>query len=199
MWSKAKRQMTKTDSERATHSAFDYRRSTFGPQRGFTLLEMMIASGIFAVMMILIVGAMLGISNAELKAGKTQSIQDNLRFALESMTKEMRTATNIQVFGNDRITFTRSDGAEILYCIRSGAIQKRINGGNGCGVGQTSAVTDSSVTIEILRFEVTGESAGAADGQPRITVAIRARSTDANLATALQLQTTVTVRIRDAG
>ena len=51
-----------------------------------------------------------------------QNIQDNLRFGLESMTKEIRTGKNFLPAGGNApaytaLTFVRSDGAPITYCV----------------------------------------------------------------------------------
>ena len=57
---------------------------------GFTLLEMIVAVGVFAVLASLSVGSLLMLTGAQKKAASLQSIQDNLRFALEAMSKDIR-------------------------------------------------------------------------------------------------------------
>src|SRR3989338_10090490 len=57
---------------------------------GFTLLEMIVAVGVFAVLASLSVGSLLMLTGAQKKAATLQSIQDNLRFALEAMSKDAR-------------------------------------------------------------------------------------------------------------
>lgn len=58
--------------------------------KGFTLLEMIVAVGVFAVLASLSVGSLLMLMGAQKKAASLQSIQDNLRFALEAMSKDIR-------------------------------------------------------------------------------------------------------------
>lgn len=167
---------------------------------GFTLLEMVVSFGIFAVVIVIAVGAMLAINNAQIKASNIQNIQDNLRFAVESMTKEMRTGKSFLPFGGSPpayagLTFTRSDSSQVGYCLDGAALKKISGSSQNCSLG--SAVSGTNVIVEQLVFYVLGQSPGPLDGQPRITVSLRARSADPKLATFFRLQTTVTQRERD--
>ncbi|OHA08411.1 MAG: hypothetical protein A3A44_00205 [Candidatus Sungbacteria bacterium RIFCSPLOWO2_01_FULL_60_25] len=184
------------------HSAFPRR----GARRGFTLLEMVVALGVFSGVMIIAFGIAISINNAQFKASRIQIVQDDLRFALESMTKEMRTGTNFQgsdSVGNNgyrKITFRRSDSVDITYCRRSftDAIRKITGGGTtDCSDSSAQAVTGDDVTIEALTFYLIGATPGAGDGQPRITVSLRARSADPKLLSSFSIQTTVGQRLRD--
>ena len=67
---------------------------SFRSSDGFTLLEMVISIGLFSVLVIASIGITLGVSNAQLKAASLQVIQDNVRFSLELITKELRTGSN---------------------------------------------------------------------------------------------------------
>lgn len=170
---------------------------------GFTLLEVIISSGLFAVIMLIAVGAVLSLSQADLKARKIQSIQDNLRFALESVTKELRTGRAYNPSGGaapaySEIRFRNQNGDDVWYCVQGGAIKKLDAplGGRNCSADGL-AMSSGDITIEKLTFYVIGNVSGASDGQPRITLSARARSTDPKLATRLNIQTTVTQRLRD--
>src|SRR3990167_9895129 len=116
----------RNDSHFRPYSLFPVPCSLFAcPRRGFTLLEMFVALGVFSVIMVIAFGIAISMNNAQFKASRIQIVQDDLRFALESMTKEMRTGTNFQ--GSDSVgnngyrknTFRRSDSVDITYCRRS--------------------------------------------------------------------------------
>ncbi len=62
--------------------------------RGFTLLEMIVSLGIFAVVAVIAVGALLKISDANRKALILKTAVNNLNFALETMSREMRFGSN---------------------------------------------------------------------------------------------------------
>src|SRR3989344_344014 len=171
--------------------------------RGFTLLEMMISTGIFAVVIIIAVGAMLSLNQAQVKAGNIQNIQDNIRFTLESMTKEFMTGVNFNSAacgfdGCTEINFVRQDGISAGYCLDSGAV-KRFVSPVTCTSPGSSSITSSAVLVSKLYFYVTGKEPGPADGQPRITITIESRSVNPTLQfnTALNMETTVTARLRD--
>ncbi len=180
-------------------SSFEFRVSQQREAFGFTLLEMVVAIGIFTMIIVIAIAAVIGISEAELKSRNIQSIQDNLRFSLEAMTKELRTGINFTPSGGtppaySQVNFTASDGASVGYCLRDGAI-RRLEGTSDCTSG--SPITANEIVVSRLVFYVIGNSPGPGDGQPRLSVAIRARSADPKLLTALDLQTTITPRARD--
>jgi len=63
-------------------------------QSGFTLLEMIVSVGIFAVVAVIAVGSLVRITGLNRQAQALQSAMNNINFALESMTREMRVGTN---------------------------------------------------------------------------------------------------------
>ncbi|MDP3727626.1 MAG: type II secretion system protein [bacterium] len=193
----AKRQRTK--ARRCALLSFGIRPSSV--RKGFTLLEMVVSFGIFSVVIVTAVGALIAISNAQVKAVNIQSIQDNIRFALESMTKEMRTGKSFVPSGGNApaytlLTFIRSDGTPVTYCGGSSALRKISGSGGDCATAG-SPITSDAVIVEQVVFYVIGQAVGMFDGQPRITIALKARSSDPKLATSFRLQTTVVQRERD--
>ncbi len=199
---KLKRKIQEAPTCRRSNRNFDilFLKFYFARARdGFTLLEMIVSFGIFSAVIITAIGAVIAINNAQVKADNMQNIQDNLRFGLESMTREIRTGKNFLPSGGSApayaaLAFTRTDGVQITYCLAGQALRK-LAGAGDCTTA--SAVTSDAIIIEQLVFYVIGQAVGAADGQPRVTVSLRARSRDAKLATTFRLQTTVLPRERD--
>lgn len=62
-------------------------------QRGFTLVEMIVALAVFSVVVTIAVGALLTLIAANEQLQKERNIMTNLSFALDSMTREIRTGT----------------------------------------------------------------------------------------------------------
>ncbi|MEZ4104116.1 MAG: type II secretion system protein [Candidatus Paceibacterota bacterium] len=60
-------------------------------EKGFTLIEMIVSLGVFSFVVVIAVGALLSViaTNRQLQA--EQSVMTNLAFALDSMTREIRT------------------------------------------------------------------------------------------------------------
>ncbi|MBI3420803.1 MAG: prepilin-type N-terminal cleavage/methylation domain-containing protein [Candidatus Sungbacteria bacterium] len=170
---------------------------------GFTLVEMMVAISLFAIIMVVTVDIMLTVLTVQSKTTELQAMQDNARFSLELITKELRTGINhsseTPVCGasGSEIHFTATSGERVYYL---DAATKRImratqavTGADQCAGranNRFSAFTADGVAVEELTFLVRGNGAGPNDGQPAITVALF-------IAPSLRLQTTVVQRARD--
>jgi prepilin-type N-terminal cleavage/methylation domain-containing protein len=60
------------------------------PKNGFTLVEMIVALGIFSIVAVVALGALVKIISANHKAQTLQASITNLNFALDAMSREMR-------------------------------------------------------------------------------------------------------------
>ena len=63
-------------------------------KKGFTLVEIMVATSIFMVIMLVAMGSLIVSSDAAKKAKALRSAMNNVNFALESMTRSLRTGTD---------------------------------------------------------------------------------------------------------
>lgn len=63
-------------------------------QCGFTLVEMIVSLGLFTVLMLSITGALLSMMDANRKAGAVRSSMDGVNFALDDMSRNIRTGWN---------------------------------------------------------------------------------------------------------
>lgn len=63
-------------------------------QSGFTLIEMIVSLALFSVVVTIAVGALLVLIASNQRLQNEQSVMTNLSFALDSMTREIRTGTN---------------------------------------------------------------------------------------------------------
>lgn len=63
----------------------------FYKQAGFTLIEMIVSLGVFSVVVTTAVGAILVLVSTNVQLQNEQSVMTNLSFALDTMTREMRT------------------------------------------------------------------------------------------------------------
>jgi prepilin-type N-terminal cleavage/methylation domain-containing protein len=80
-------------------------------QRGFTLIEMIVALGLFAVVLTIVSGAIITLIAGNQRFHHTQTIMSNLSFVIDSMTREMRVGYN-------------------YYCASSGGLGAGIFSGN---------------------------------------------------------------------
>jgi prepilin-type N-terminal cleavage/methylation domain-containing protein len=135
---------------------------------GYTLVELMVAVGLFAIVMLLSSGAYLIMIGITRQTQATATGINNLAFALETMTRNIRTGTGYgcnsagggDCSGGTSFYFTNAQGTPYYYQRSGSAI-----------VGPNGAITESSVTISSLIFYVYGTPKG--DGiQPRVTVMV---------------------------
>ena len=170
---------------------------------GFTIFEMIVAVGIFTVVVIITVSSMLTLTASERKAITLQNTQDNVRFAIEAMAKEMRTGENFPsdcVLGCVAINYRTARGETVYYRFNqtSNVIEKASSGG-GCAPFPDACYfpfTATEVTIENLVFYVTG--IGNDNLQPKVTIVVETTTPGVERTTSrLHLQTTVAQRRLD--
>lgn len=63
-------------------------------QKGFTLVEVMIAVGLFVVIMVFGIGSVLSTNNSHKKSQSQRAINDNLSFVIEDMSRNIRLGSN---------------------------------------------------------------------------------------------------------
>lgn len=146
---------------------------------GFTLIELMVAIGLFASIMTIAATAYLVMIHVNQQAQAIATEIDNISFALESMTRNIRsgsaygcgsTAGNNCPYpnGGNEFTFTDANGNSITYSLASGSIQEE--------KGTTLVnLTDPSVTISSLVFYVSGVNSYLTNGdttQPYVTIIV---------------------------
>ena len=66
---------------------------TLKKNSGFTLIELMVATTLFTFIMLMGVGSLIVSSNSAKASQKLRTAVDNVNFAMESMTRELRTGT----------------------------------------------------------------------------------------------------------
>jgi len=68
---------------------------------GFTLVEMLVAIAVFMTVMTAVIGAMLSVIDANRKSQAIKSVIDNLNFAIETISRDMRVAQNYSCSTDD--------------------------------------------------------------------------------------------------
>ncbi len=126
--------------------------------KGFTLIELMVAIGLFAFVMTLSSGAYLVMIGLNRQAQSIATGIDNLSFALESMTRDIRTGSAYNCGGPssgdcpggaNSFYFIDKNGLPVSYTLAGSSLQRTRN-------SVQSALTDPSVTVTALTFFLTG-------------------------------------------
>lgn len=166
------------------HSKFEMRNS------GFTLAELLVGIAFFSMVTLVLTGAFLATFRSQRQAFAFLQMQNNVRFALEVMSREMRTGAQFSLPSPDRIRFVNDLGETVEYCLGGTMIRKEVGGGT-CSIN-SSAITAREVNVENLGFVLTGAAAGD-NMQPRITILARIAKDQL----AADVQVTVTQRELD--
>jgi prepilin-type N-terminal cleavage/methylation domain-containing protein len=165
---------------------------------GFTLIEIVVAVGLFGVIMGIALPAFLNVNDMLVKTESFRAASDNVGLIMELMAREIRTGTEYVVVScpdGDGISFKDFGGANAQYIRGSdGAIKRK--SGNGCG--GFSDMTSPDVFIDSLNFDIrgTGVVAGAGGGlQPRVIIVMTGHSgTKEKTKTYFRVQTFVSQR-----
>jgi len=179
---------------------------------------MMVAVSVFSMVMLVAVGALLTVMDANRKAHALQSVINNLNFAVESISRTARVGTTYYCYdrdpleylgnsiesprdcsrGGQLIAFEAHDGDpadlndQVVYRLNGTRLERSLDGG-----GTFVSITSSKVRINELTFYVLGSSLRDSD-QPRIFMTIRGvAGVSARSETKFDLQTTITQRVPD--
>lgn len=161
--------------------------------RGFTLIEIVVSVGLFALIMMLASGAYFVMIHINRQAQSITTGINNLSFALETMTRTIRTGTNYSCEGQgdcpnggDSFSVTNSSGVTTTYTLSNGVITQN-----------TIALTDPSVTVSSLTFYAFGTGPGD-DEQPRVTIVVSGTiSSGPNKTESFTVETAATMRGTD--
>lgn len=173
-------------------------------KKGFSLIEMMVAVALFSVVMLMGVGALLSLIDANRKAHALNSVMNNLNFAVESMSRNLRVGTNYNCgsingrdcSGETSIFFTPSVGGGEIWVYQYNSSEKRIEMSKNSG-SSFIFITAPEVVIEKLEFYVTG-SDPSDDFQPRARIIIQGTAgVKEKIKTNFNLQTMVSQRVLD--
>ena len=162
-------------------------RKKYNKESGLTLIELIVALGIFGLVVTMAVSIFVVALISQRRIISLRNIEDNARFALESMAREIRTGKN---FGGsiNSLSFTNAKSESVIYRLNNKAIEKSSDGG-----ANYSVVTGPEVAVDYLNFYLLGQSPG--DGlEPRVTITIGLTSQVGNQVSNIKIQNTVSER-----
>lgn len=185
--------------------------------KGFTLVELIVALGLFIVVMTVATSALLSLTDINRKVESMRIAYDNLNLALESMARELRAgkaytcgktsvipALNLASVGSDcnitegksSIGFYSQDGDTIVYRKNGNAIERQRSGEPGF-----SAITSPNIVIDRLTFGVFGTSPFSPPStdltQPKVIISISGTAGTGETESKFNIHTSVTQRIQD--
>lgn len=177
-------------------------------ERGFTLVEMIVAVGLFAIVMLIAVTTLLSLIDANRKARTLQSVVNNLNVALDGMVRSLRMGNTYRCGGGDPVlggpnscpngdtslSFINNDGVVIEYEWDSNAKRLQITR----GAGLPAYLTAPEVQITEMTFYVSGTTPGDT-AQPKVVMLIKgiANAAQTKLQSTFSIQSTAVQRVLD--
>ena len=158
---------------------------------GFTLIEIIVSLAIFAVVSVVAIGSLLKVIDANKKAQALKTAINNLNFALEAMSREIRTGSEYEegsvsvTGGTDEITFRTSkdceDDTALYLSYKYDATAKTLLKSSGCKnspeLSDYDPIVSADLTVTYLEFFVTNvETPDDINTQPMIRMAIQGYS-----------------------
>jgi len=156
-----------------------------GNKKGLTLIELIIALAIFSIVVLLVSDIFLDVIKGQRRSIGIQNIEENLRYTLERISREIRMSevkTGEGTFNSLDITAHKPTGDEdVSYKLSSDEITRN----------DISITSQNTVKITDLKFYVKKNSV-----QPRVTIVIKAESKGEKQEqiSKIHLQTTVVSR-----
>ena len=153
----------------------------FNKNRGFTLVEMIIAITLFTLIATFSIGAVLSIFDANRRAQSSKTVVDNLNLAIENMTRVVRFGSNYYCGISSNKNSTRNcsgGGTSLSVTFKGNRIIYKLNGNTiqeSDGGGSYTDITSPETVIEYLRFYVFGSS-NADTEQPYVIAVIKGYS-----------------------
>jgi prepilin-type N-terminal cleavage/methylation domain-containing protein len=177
--------------------------------RGFTLVELMVSLSVFSIVMLISTGVLLVMIDVNAKGQALYSSYSNLAFALDSMTREIRTGRNyycddaqesfpspgdtLNCASGEMIVFNRGWSEEqIGYRFEGGRIEQKITSS-----GTWQPITADEVLIR--QFSIAVENTSDSDEkQPTVGVVVDGEIYNGlNAPTSFNIATQVVQRILD--
>lgn len=172
-------------------------------QKGFTLVEIMVALGIFSIVMVVALGAVLAIVGANKKAQTLHNVINNLNLSIETMVRDLRTGFDYNCDdggdcpnGAESVTFQSmqfpddfGEPQEESYFRDGTKIYKTLN-------NQTTALTSDEVEIEKMTFFVSSTKREDSE-QPRILLIIKGKAKIGQKVSDFNIQTFISQRKLD--
>ena len=165
--------------------------------KGYTLIELIVAVGLFALIMTLVSGAFIMMISLDRQTQDVATGIDNLSFALETMTRTIRTGTTYScngggdcASGGTTFSVTNTSGTSVSYALSNGVITQN-----------SVPLTDPSVHVSSLTFYASGTSKTPTDyTQPYVTMIVSGSISSTQRKTqSFTVETSATMRGTDIG
>lgn len=178
--------------------------------KAFTLVELMVATTLFTIIMLMGVGSLVSSSGSARYAGKLRVAVDNVNFAVESMARELKTATKYYCTsstynlsdttsvqdcnGGNLIAFVPQQTAGAALRVSYGISNSRIERCEYITSTTCAYLVSSDVSIQSLKFYVKGADASTTYTQPSVKMLVKGQVMVKDTPTTFSLETMASQR-----
>lgn len=169
---------------------------------GFTLIELLVALALFAIVIVIVIGAILSVVDANRKARSLMTVMNNLNFAVDSMVRSFNTGVlpsdseSNQCFSTEEVDYRElgpnpsasevednQNRRTVRYCwAPAGYLTKTID-------GQETTITSPDIDIDYAFFKV------IENPQPRLLINISGTvQSSPTISSSFNIQTTAAQR-----
>ncbi len=132
--------------------------------KSFTLVETLVAAIIFVIFVTAISAAFITAQSSQKFLGNFLLTINNLSFAIERMSRELRMSNNFSLQNPSEISFRNAYGQNVVYRLANRSIERSDDGGN-----TFLPITGENIDVLDLKFIPKNSATGE---QPRITISI---------------------------
>lgn len=171
---------------------------------GFTLVELVVAMGIFVILMSIATGGFIQMLRNQSIVVSLMATNDNMSLTLEQIAREIRTGYNFNKVSSTELEFVNSYNFKVKYRLNEGAIEKGIE---YSGISNYKKITADNVLISAFNINVCGKNingtslgncgSGGDSYLPRITLSLSITSAEPDvkkLNIFTDIQTTISAR-----
>ena len=158
-------------------------------QRGFGLVEVIIATFVFSIISIIVITNFVDILDLQRRGFAAQKIQEEALFAVESMAREIRVS---QIQGPDDLNCSTTTlninhpvNGPMVYSVSGGMVSKTVG-------GNTFPITSAKINFSRLNFCIRGS--GVDDEQPRVTIVASVQTANGQDGLQFDIQTSASSR-----
>ena len=160
---------------------------------GYSLIELLVAIGVFATVVAIMSGMFMTSLRGQKKAVTVQNLADNIRYAMEIMSKEIRMGSGFGLNGGIlqfKSNMPNRNGANVEFSLQGGQIMFDDDTG---ALPVATSITSNNAMVTGLNFSLYPTTGT----QKRVLISIQAASagTASDAATSINVQTTVAPRI----
>ena len=167
----------------------------FQENKGFTLVELLVAMTLFVVLIGIATGGFIRVLRTQRAIVELMAVNDNTVLTLEQMAREIRTGYNFSKISETELQFVNSYNLVVFYRLNEGVIERGIED----VFLQRTYKKITADNVKVINFGINLLGSNPGDGfPPRITIGLSVTGKSKYLENiSTNIQTTISARTLD--